>query len=107
MDTTTEPVLTAATLEGAFHALLLSTFALLEALNVWRPSPDVLSAVGGIYAAFVLIVKYGVALWQRSKVTPVAKAAAAVADAHRAGVEQGAVATTGPLTAMSWRQGRP
>lgn len=93
MDPINEPVVTGATLEGAVHALLLSTFALLEAFDVWRPSPEQLSAIAGVYAAFVVVVKYGIAAWQRSKVTPVAKADAAVAvvEQRAAAVEASAV----------------
>lgn len=83
MDTTTEPVATAGTLEGALHVLLIGTFALLEAFNVWHPTSEQLAAIAGLYAGFVGVVKMAVTAWQRSKVTPVA--ANAVTDARQDG----------------------
>jgi hypothetical protein len=107
MNTTTEPVAVGATLEGALHAVILATFTVLTVFDWWHPTAEQTGAIAALYAAFVVLVKAVVAVWQRSKVTPVATAAAAVDDAHRAGLAQGAVSGTGPVTLTSWRQGRP
>lgn len=107
MDTQTEPVAIAGTLEGAIHGVLLATFAVLTGFDVWAPTTEQVALIVALYTAFVAFVKVLITLWQRSKVTPVAKAEAAVDEAHRAGLEQGAVYGTGPVTAVSWRQGRP